>query len=210
MSPHSEGEARRPRRAAPRPLADPERRAAILAAARTAFAQKGFHRTTMRDVARGAGLAEGTLYNHFENKDALLLGLFAALGEQTRAGLDPQVLADADPRTLLRTLLEAALHPLSGDNFALFRVVVSEALVRPELGRPFAAQLRQTVDLGREALGYRLGPDAAPVVSMGLSLLLGRVLEQALSHEPPGEDWAALPDELAGALLRDLAVGRDP
>ncbi|WP_221088600.1 TetR/AcrR family transcriptional regulator [Deinococcus aquaedulcis] len=205
MSTHSEEERRERRstRAAPRPPADPERRAAILAAAQEAFAQKGFHRTTMRDVARAAGLAEGTLYNHFQNKDALLLGLFDALGEQTRAALDPHALAGADLRTFLRTLLAAPLGALAGENFALFRVIVSEALVRPELGRQFAAGLAQTAQLGAQALAARTGADT-PLLHTGLTLVLGRVLEQALSHEPPGDAWARLPDELTDTLLRTL------
>ncbi|PTA69583.1 TetR/AcrR family transcriptional regulator [Deinococcus arcticus] len=197
----------KPARAAPRAPADPERRRAILAAAQRAFAQKGFHRTTMRDVARAAGLAEGTLYNHFDNKDALLLGLFEALGEQTRAALDPEALAGADLRTFLHTLLAAPLGALSGENFALFRVIVSEALVRPELGRPFAAGLAQTAQLGAQALEERLGPDHPPLLHTGLALVLGHVLAQALRHEPPGADWSALLEEITGTLLSQVEAG---
>ena len=60
MSTHSEDQIKA-KRTSPRPADDPQRRAAILQAAQVRFAQDGFHRTTMRAVARQAGLAEGTL-----------------------------------------------------------------------------------------------------------------------------------------------------
>ncbi|MCD0176607.1 helix-turn-helix transcriptional regulator, partial [Deinococcus sp. 14RED07] len=83
MNAHSDKD-KQAKRTSPRPADDPQRRATILFAAQVCFAQDGFHRTTMRAVARQAGLAEGTLYHHFRGKDDLLLGLFGALGEQAR------------------------------------------------------------------------------------------------------------------------------
>jgi AcrR family transcriptional regulator len=47
--------------------------------ARTAlrlFVEKGITETTVRDIAQAAGLAEGTLYRHFENKEQLAWELF--------------------------------------------------------------------------------------------------------------------------------------
>ena len=47
------------------------RRQEIIEAARTAFARKGFTDTTLDDVAELAEFGKGTLYNYFENKEAL-------------------------------------------------------------------------------------------------------------------------------------------
>ncbi|HEX7589066.1 MAG TPA: TetR/AcrR family transcriptional regulator [Anaerolineae bacterium] len=52
-----------------------ERSAQILDAAARIFAAKGFERATIADVARSAGLAEGTIYNYFKNKNDLLVSL---------------------------------------------------------------------------------------------------------------------------------------
>ncbi len=51
-------------------------REAILKAALEYFSQKGFHRTTTRDIARKAGIAEGTMFNYFRTKEDLALYFF--------------------------------------------------------------------------------------------------------------------------------------
>src|SRR5215475_5525124 len=57
------------------------RRNQILDAATTVFAEKGFHRATIRDVAKAAGIADGTIYIYFENKTALLMGILDRMNE---------------------------------------------------------------------------------------------------------------------------------
>ncbi len=52
-----------------------ERRQQILTAAAAVFAEKGFDRATISDVARAAGLAEGSIYNYFRDKQDLLVHL---------------------------------------------------------------------------------------------------------------------------------------
>jgi len=47
----------------------------ILTAAEQVFAEKGFHNTTMEDIAQTSEFAIGTLYKHFKSKEAIFLGL---------------------------------------------------------------------------------------------------------------------------------------
>ncbi len=54
-----------------------EKREAILNAAIRVFAEKGFHHSRISDVAKEAGVAEGTIYLYFKNKDHLLLSVFS-------------------------------------------------------------------------------------------------------------------------------------
>ena len=53
-----------------------EKRARILDAAVKVFAERGFHSATVAEIARGAGVADGTIYLYFKGKDDLLLSLF--------------------------------------------------------------------------------------------------------------------------------------
>src|SRR5437879_6605361 len=56
---------------------------AILEAAEQVFADQGLAASHMNDIAALAGVAVGTLYNHFKDRDALL----SALLEMRRSGL---------------------------------------------------------------------------------------------------------------------------
>ena len=60
------------RRGGVRDLIVRARREQIVEAATRIFAEKGFRCATIREVARSAGISEGTIYSYVENKDALL------------------------------------------------------------------------------------------------------------------------------------------
>ncbi|MDP4594965.1 MAG: TetR/AcrR family transcriptional regulator [Beijerinckiaceae bacterium] len=53
------------------------RRARILDAAEMCFANNGFHRSTMQDICRRAGISAGALYIYFDSKEALIEGISA-------------------------------------------------------------------------------------------------------------------------------------
>lgn len=54
-----------------------KREDAIISAARRVFTEHGYAKATMAMIARDAGVADGTLYTYFENKDALARGVIA-------------------------------------------------------------------------------------------------------------------------------------
>ena len=59
-------------------------RAAILAAARAAFAEMGYGEATVRDVVRRTELASGTFYNYFPDKEALFRAVLEELAAVVR------------------------------------------------------------------------------------------------------------------------------
>jgi AcrR family transcriptional regulator len=61
---------------------------AILATASRLFAEKGYGQTTTAEIAREAGVAEGTLYHHFGSKDGIFLTLFDETMEGYLAGIE--------------------------------------------------------------------------------------------------------------------------
>lgn len=68
------------------------REGAIISAARNMFVTHGYAGTTMAMIAREAGVADGTLYTYFENKDALARGVisdfYKRLTESSQKGVD--------------------------------------------------------------------------------------------------------------------------
>ena len=59
----------------PRNAPGDDRQTRILDAAQHCFANNGFHRTTMADIALRAGMSAGNLYRYFESKDAVVAQL---------------------------------------------------------------------------------------------------------------------------------------
>ena len=57
------------------PTSEIQTRTKILQAAQKLFAKSGYDGTTIRDLAKKAGVAEGTLFRHFTNKKAILIEL---------------------------------------------------------------------------------------------------------------------------------------
>jgi TetR/AcrR family fatty acid metabolism transcriptional regulator len=82
---------------------DPDKAQRILTAAQHMFAETGYDQTTMVDIARRAGVAEGTLYEYFRNKEDLL---FSSLGNRLAAhGALMRDLERPSPLLLLRQMI---------------------------------------------------------------------------------------------------------
>jgi len=67
---------------------------AIIEAATRLFATKGFNETSTAEVAKEAGVAQGTLFYHFKNKEGILLEAYHGIMQGYLGGLE-KVLAEA-------------------------------------------------------------------------------------------------------------------
>lgn len=68
-------------------LSGEQRRASIIKAVRRVFAEKGFHGTTTRELARAAGVSEGLLFKHFPNKEALYSAMQVSCCNEQDSGM---------------------------------------------------------------------------------------------------------------------------
>src|SRR5438270_12842174 len=64
------------------------RREVILSAAKRVFAKKGYHATTIADVAKAARISYGSVYWYFDSKDALFHALMDSEGLALRGHID--------------------------------------------------------------------------------------------------------------------------
>jgi TetR/AcrR family transcriptional regulator, fatty acid metabolism regulator protein len=105
----------------------------ILDAATRLFAEKGFHRTTTRDIADAADMAEGTLYNYFANKDDLLFGIMQRLTKaMTFNALHIEAQPSADTREHFSALLQT-YRDFQYQNATMLQALLSEILANREL-----------------------------------------------------------------------------
>lgn len=187
------------------------RRDQILDAAAKVFAEKGFHSTTIRDIARFAGIADGTIYNYFENKTALLFGILNRMKETAQADADLSPEPPTDVRAFMKAYLAHPLNALKADNFALFRVVISEILVNEDLRAAYYQTILEPTVQMAEAL-FRQWAEQGLIkpVDVGLitraisSLITGLMLEHIMGDPVVQAKWDDLPDLLSDLLLDGL------
>ncbi|MDA0245084.1 MAG: TetR/AcrR family transcriptional regulator [Chloroflexi bacterium] len=85
---------------------DPEtRKAQILTAALSVFAQKGFHRASMNDIVAAAGLSKGGVYWHFESKESIIMAILAAMFERDTQAMLALAGGDGTAASKIRAIL---------------------------------------------------------------------------------------------------------
>ena len=79
-----------------------DKRRTIINAAVEVFAEKGFHHSRVSDIARKAGVADGTIYLYFKSKDDLLITIFEERMEELLCEARKAVDACPDPFDKIR------------------------------------------------------------------------------------------------------------
>jgi AcrR family transcriptional regulator len=156
-------------------------RSAILAAASAEFLAHGYDGTSLRAIARRAGVDPALVHHYFEDKAAL----FAEALETPVRPQDIVRLALAAPRdhvgeTIVRTVLEALDSPASRNRM--------RQLLRTALGHDFAARMLRQF-LVREVLGRIAAeldaPDAELRATLAASQIVGLMVVRAgIEAEP--------------------------
>jgi len=101
-----------------RPRSDAAR-ARLLEAAVAAFAEKGFHGTTTRDIASAAGMSPAALYVHHKSKEELLYLISRSGHERTLALVREGIASSDDPAAQLwRVVHDFAVHHARGHTVA--------------------------------------------------------------------------------------------
>jgi AcrR family transcriptional regulator len=91
----------------PSPASAPRTEQRILDIATVLFYEKGYHATTMREVAAGVGIKAGSLYNHFPSKEELLFRIAEGVMQDLLDAGRQAVAAAPEPRDRLRALVRA-------------------------------------------------------------------------------------------------------
>ena len=88
---------------------------AILRAAIKVFARSGFFNSKVADIAREAGVADGTVYLYFKNKDDILVSIFNHYMEEALAAGKASLAKTSDPVEKLKRIVHAHLEGLGRD-----------------------------------------------------------------------------------------------
>jgi AcrR family transcriptional regulator len=192
------------------------RRSLILDAATKVFAARGFHRTTIRDVARAAGVADGTIYNYFENKTALLLAIMNRMNETGRRADDLALAAGMDMRAFVRRYFQQRMAVLTQDGTEAFQVILSEVLVNAELRALYLQQIVEpTFALAEAQFAQLAAAGRVRQLDMPLALraiaatFLGLLMLRVMGDEQLQSRWDELPDLLTTLFLDGLLPDKE-
>jgi AcrR family transcriptional regulator len=201
-----------PRKDGVRDLVVRARREQIVEAATRVFAEKGFRRATTREVAREAGVSEGTIYNYFEDKDDLLMAILHRLNETERRAEDFEEGTATDFRRFLEEYLRRRMS-LTWENREVFRVVLSEMLVNAELREVYLRRvIEPTMRIAEENFRSRMEQgevrrmDAPLAMRSVAGAVLGLLVLGLLGDEEVGSRPDEIPDVLAGLLVHGFGA----
>lgn len=93
----------------------PDKREAILRSATAVFAEKGYFNSKVADIAKAAGVADGTVYLYFKNKDDLLHSIFDRAMDEFIAEGRREIALIEKPEDRLRRIAELHLERLGAD-----------------------------------------------------------------------------------------------
>jgi len=96
-------------------LAISDKRQAILRAAISVFARCGYFNSKVADIAREAGVADGTVYLYFKSKEEILHSIFDRSVEEALGAARKRVQRLTDPREKLRQIAHMHLERLGAD-----------------------------------------------------------------------------------------------
>ena len=193
------------------------KRQLVLDAATALFMAHGYGAVSMDAIARAAGVSKATLYAHFSSKDQLFATI---IGEACRQNMSVGNFlrgGEADIEATLTALAGSALRFLLEERaLAIHRVVISESVRFPELGRAFydngPAVFRRVFGdwLAEQTAAGRLAvPDPGLAADQFIGLLRGGLyLRATLGLTQPTE--AEIDDAVASgvaAFVRAYAPG---
>lgn len=197
------------------PKADRSRQAILDAAARL-FRARGYSAVSLRDIASEAGMKAGSVYYHFESKEAIVLAVLnigiAAVHEEVAHAVD-SLPADADASTVLRAAILSHLRSLfefndyTSANVRIFHQVPAEI-------RQANAQARRKYDQLWTGILQRIEAEGALRASLS-SQQLRPMLISALNATL---DWfdgskgqiGKLAEAYSGMLLHGVLITQAP
>jgi len=114
-----------------------KRRRLIVESAAVCFIEKGFHQTSIRDIAGKAGISLGNLYNHFEGK-AQLIAEIASLEAKELGEIETRLAEDGAPAAMIDRFVGSYFDVQSQpENAVLSAEITAEAIRNAEVASGF-------------------------------------------------------------------------
>lgn len=200
-------------REAPHPRRD--RREDILQASLHLFAERGFHGTSMRDIARAANITEGLIYHYFASKRDLFRAIIEEYSFLPLLRALPDLAEQLDLRGVLIVLARGFFDVLH-QNTKLTRLLLQEVQVFPEEKEAFFADaVGESISELARILDARMSDRARPQVDpqvaarLFFNALLAFFVEQEIlggKHMLPADEHTYI-EHLVDMLVKRMGSG---
>ena len=182
----------KPDRKLTREEATQARRQKIVEAALECFLVKGFHQTSIRDIAGKAGVSLGNLYNHFDGKEALIAEI-AALEADELEFYETILSGTAEPSQAVHKFADALLASASRrENAVLAAEVTTEGMRNHLIGNGFVANserlARSLADVllrGMKGGAFDRDLNAMETAKLIIDVVEGLAMRAAFSGQKP-------------------------
>lgn len=183
------------------------RRNLILDAAIVVIAENGFQRTTIKQIAQTAEIADGTIYNYFKNKDAIMLGIVSRLTEAESRELH---FAEAQQIGFAEFVNHYVTHRMNevDAGYQVLKAIMPETMTNPELSRMVNEQIYAPGFAVAEQYFQHLmdqgeieKADPAAMARLFASPLLGLLFLRLLGDEDVAANWQLYSEMMSKFLL---------
>jgi TetR/AcrR family fatty acid metabolism transcriptional regulator len=183
----------------------------ILKAAVKVFARQGFHQSTVAQIAKEAGVADGTIYLYFKNKDDILVQFFSYRTKQVFEHFRSEVKKAENSSDKLRNLIRRHLTEFQQDRdmAVLYQVGthqidrLAEDQIR-EMSKMYQDLISEIVEVGQQE--GRIRRDL--YVGLVKRFILGAVDEviNTWLHSEKDYDLVTMADPLVDLFMRGIGT----
>ncbi len=188
---------------------DDSPRGRVLRAAAHLFAEQGYERTTVRDLARMVGIQSGSLFHHFGSKQDILSAVMEEAINYNHERMRQALAAAPDRRQRLFALVRCELESICGESGEAMKVLVYEwhALLAPQQAALLALREAYEQDWLRVLEEMRQAGELAYEPFLWRRLLAGAIAWTHSWYRPQGRLGL---DELADMVVAMASAGQLP
>ncbi|MBE3561165.1 MAG: TetR/AcrR family transcriptional regulator [Ktedonobacteraceae bacterium] len=176
-----------------------EREMLILGAAEEVLLEKGYHETSMDEIAARVGVAKGTIYLHFPSKEDLVIAIFARDMERFSQAIEDAIRSQQTAREKLESLLtfmycgyfsrRARLFYLLYNNVDMKKLFVEKGGCMQEMWEQLTQKISAVLEEGKAAGEFTRALPTSVMLSAFSSLVSPKNYERLVVNEqmPPEE-----------------------
>ncbi|MEM6611976.1 MAG: TetR/AcrR family transcriptional regulator [Cyanobacteria bacterium P01_C01_bin.72] len=193
------------------PQTEADTRTKILKAALQLFAKRGYDGTTTKDLAKSAGVAEGTLFRHFNNKKAILVEVATAGWVDILTDLLTELSEMGSYKAVSQVMRRRMLNMQKNKN--LMQVCFIEAQYHPELRDSIQSEvINKMTDVAEaffetameKGIYRRMNPKIVAKVFLGIFAIAGFSEDTILNPDASPQAMQEMAEGISDIFLRGV------